>query len=93
LQVDVVISGGRASAATGTGPWDVVEAGLAPSAANPDGGPRDRFTLVVADTRRLPVNDGGLARLVIDDGANVTLSNAFAVDATGVRRPLTVGGR
>lgn len=93
LQVDVVVSGGKASSATGAGPWDIVEAGLVASTANPDGGPKDRFTLVVADTRRLPINDGALARLVIDAGARVTLSNAVAVDAAGNKRPLKVVGR
>ena len=93
VQVDVAVSNGKASSATGAGPWDVVEAGLGASSTNPDGGPKDHFTLVVGDTRRLPVNDGPLARLAVDDGAAVTLSNAFAVDANGKKRTITVVAR
>jgi hypothetical protein len=93
LQVDVVVGEGRASSVTAIGPWDVVEAGLTASPTNPIGGPKDHFTLVVADTRRLPVNDGPLARLVIDDGAKVKLANAVAVDADGEKRSVTVVAR
>jgi hypothetical protein len=93
LQVDVAVDGGKATSATGIGPWNIVEAGLAASPANPAGGPKDRFTLVVADTRRLPISDGALARLVVDDGAKVTLLNALAVDANGTQRPLLVVDR
>ncbi|MBM4283393.1 MAG: hypothetical protein FJ137_22500 [Deltaproteobacteria bacterium] len=90
LQVDIAVEGGRASAVTAVGPWNVVEAGLQASAENPGGGPKDRFTLVLADTRRLPVADGAVARLVIDANATVSLTQAFAVDAEGKKRPLTV---
>lgn len=93
VQVDVSVSGGQARAASGVGPWDVVEAGLSATTANPGGGPKDRFTLVVADTRRLPVNDGAFAQIVVDEGATVTLSHAVAVDANGTRRPITVVDR
>ena len=84
VQVDVVVAGGQASAVDGLG-HDLVEAGLAAE----NGGPKSSFTVVVADTRRLPVNNGGVARLTIDDGATVTLSNAFAIDAAGAKRALT----
>jgi hypothetical protein len=93
LQVDVAVDGGKASSATGIGPWNVVQAGLAASPENPAGGPKERFTLVVADTRRLPIGDGALARIVVDDGAKVTLSNAVAVDANGTKRLLLVVAR
>jgi hypothetical protein len=93
LQVDVAVDGGRASDASAVGPWNVVEAGLQASADNPGGGPKDRLTLVLADTRRLPVTDGPVARLVIDAGATVSLAQAFAVDAEGKKRPLTVVAR
>jgi hypothetical protein len=90
LEVDVQVSGGRATAARAAGAHDLVEAGLVASAANPGGGPRDRFTLVVADTRRLPLNDGACAQLTLDDGATVALRSAVAVDVNGRKRPLTV---
>ena len=83
FQVDVEVSGGRASAFTAVGAHDLLEAGLA-------GGGKDAFTAVVADTRRLPINNGAVARLTIDDGASVTLRNAVAVDDTGARQTLTV---
>jgi len=86
LQVDVVVAAGQASAIDGLG-HDLVEAGLGAE----NGGPKSSFTVVVADTRRLPVNNGGVARLTIDDGATVTLSNAIAVDAAGNKRVLTTG--
>lgn len=84
LQVDVAVAGGQASAVDGLG-HDLVEAGLAAE----NGGPKSSFTVVVADTRRLPVNNGGVARLTIDDGATIILSNAFAIDAAGNKRALT----
>ena len=93
LEVDVRVSGGVASAARAIGPYDLVEAGLQAGPTNPAGGPRDRFTLVVADTRRLPINDGPCARLTVDAGADVTLLAARAVDANGRKRPVTVVAR
>ncbi len=85
FQVDVDVAGGNALAALGVGP-DIVEAGLAPE----DGGPKNRFTLVVSDTRRLPLNNGVVGRLAIDNGATVTLTKAFGIDQQGQKRPLTV---
>jgi hypothetical protein len=93
LEVDVAVTGGEASAARAVGRHDLLEAGLVASAAHPAGGPRARFTLVVGDTRRLPLNDGPCARLTIDDGASVSLLAAAAVDANGRKRPLTVVAR
>lgn len=84
LQVDVAVSGGQASAVDGLG-HDLVEAGLAAE----NGGPKSSFTVVVADTRLLPVNNGNVARLTVDTGATVSLSNAIAIDAAGVQRALT----
>jgi hypothetical protein len=93
LEVDVQVSGGRATAARATGAHDLVEAGLVAGPAHPEGGPRDRFTLVLADTRRLPIADGPCAQLTVDDGATVALRAAAAVDANGRKRPLTVVAR
>ena len=83
VQVDVEVSGGDASTLVPDRAWDVVEAGLAD-------GPRSSFTVVIADTRRLPIDNGPLARLTITDGAQVVLRNAVAVDDGGVRQALSV---
>lgn len=87
LQVDVAVDGGTATAFLGLADHDLVEAGLGAD----DGGPADRFTAVVGDTRRLPINDGPVGRIALsDDGATVTLSKAFGIDQQGQKRPLTV---
>lgn len=83
FQVDVTVGGGRASAISAVGAHDLLEAGLTD-------GPKDAFTAVVADSRRLPINNGAVARLTIDDGATVTLRNVVAVDDAGARQTLTV---
>ena len=83
VQVDVDVADGRASAMTGAGAWDLVEAGLAD-------GPKSTFTAVIADTRRLPINNGDLFRLTIDVGARIRLRNAIAIDDVGGRQALTV---
>jgi hypothetical protein len=93
LQVGVFVNHGQAKNAVGAGPWNVVEAGLVASAENPTGGPKDLFTLVVADTRRLSIGDGAVAVLTVDSGATVALENAVAVDVDGAERPLTVVAR
>jgi hypothetical protein len=87
FQVDVDVSGGQASAVTASGGHDLVEAGLAPE----DGGAKNLFTLVVADTRRLPINNGAVARLTVDSGAEVTLRNPSAIDEQGNRQEMIVG--
>ena len=87
LQVDVDVKGGRASAIAAAAGHNLIEGGLLPA----DGGPRDRFTAVVADTRRLPINNGAVARITVDAGATVGLKAAVAIDDTGARRILTVG--
>ncbi len=85
LQVDVDVSGGRASAFSATGAHNLVEAGL-------DDGPKAQLTAVVADTRRLPIFDGAFARITVDAGADVTLRNAVAVDDTGAKQTIVVAG-
>jgi hypothetical protein len=91
FQVDVVVDGGTATQFLSLADHDIAEAGLVASAANPDGGPKARFTAVVADTRRLPLNSGPLARIALDDDdARVTLTNAFGVDQRGKKRALSV---
>ena len=86
FEVDVVVGGGTATAFTAIADHDVVEAALRPE----DGGPRGRFTVVVADTRRLPITNGPLGVLSIDNGATVALSGAIAVDQAGNKRSVTV---
>ncbi len=83
VQIDVEVSGGQASALAPARAWDLVEAGLAD-------GPRSSFTVVIADTRRLPIDNGALAQLTITDGARVALRNAVAVDDSGARQTLSV---
>jgi hypothetical protein len=88
VQVDVAVAGGTAQSVAGVG-HDLVEAGLGAD----QGGPKSSFTVVVADTRRLPVNNGAVARLTVDAGASLTLSNAVVVDSTGARHTLSTGGQ
>lgn len=85
LQVDVVLTGGQATEVVAAGPvaFNVLQAGL--------DSPRADLTLVVADTRRLPLNNGPVARLVTSGEVQVTLSNAIAVDDDGERRTLATG--
>lgn len=78
LQVDVSLTGTAATAVEPAGPvsHDLLEAGLS--------SPRASFTLVVADTRRVPLTDGAVARLVTGAApGQVTLAAAQAVDADG----------
>lgn len=86
FQVDVDVKDGVATAFLPLADHDLVEAGLADA-------PAARFTAVVADTRKLPLNSGPLARLTVDEGATVTLTAAFGVDQTGKKRALTVVAR
>lgn len=83
LQVDVKLAGARATAARALGPSDVLESGLA--------APREDFTLVLSDTRKLNLPVGSVAHVTTDaPPASITLSRAIVVDATGARRTLTV---
>jgi hypothetical protein len=84
LQVDVSVAGGRASAIAAVASHDIVEGGLAD-------GPKNELTAVIADTRRLPLVDGPVLRLTVDDGARVALRNAVAVDDQGARHDIAVG--
>jgi hypothetical protein len=83
LQVDVKLEGARALSAEALGRSDVIEAGL--------GVPRDDFTVVVSDTRRLNLPTGGVARVTTDaPPSSIVLSRAIAVDDAGARRTVTV---
>ncbi len=83
LQVDVRLSGAQATGATAAGGSDVLEAGLA--------APKNDFTVVVADTRRLNLPSGAVARVDTDAAASeIVLSRAFAVDDTGALRTVLV---
>jgi hypothetical protein len=62
---------------------DVVEAAL--------DAPRSGFTLVVSDSRRLPLTEGAIARIATDGPAStVTLENIEAIDVDGNRVTLEV---
>lgn len=82
LQVDIALTGGEATDVVSAGAvaFNILEAAL--------DAPRADLTLVVADTRRLPLNNGAIARLVTSGDAEATLTNAFAVDDDGERRTL-----
>ncbi len=83
LQVDVKLGDAHATAATAVGGSDVLEAGLA--------APKNDFTVVVADTRRLNLPSGAVARVDTDAApTEIALSRAFAVDDTGAMRTVLV---
>lgn len=83
LQVDVTLEGARATAAETVGGSDVLEAGL--------DAPKDDFTVVVGDTRRLNLPASAVARVTTDAAPSaITLSRALAVDDAGARRTVTV---
>jgi hypothetical protein len=86
LQVDVQVSGAQATALEPAGPvsFNVLEAALE--------APRSDLTVVVADTRRLNLNDGVIALLRLDGAGTVTLSRAVAVDDDGTSVELEAGG-
>ena len=86
LQVGVSVQGGRASAVRGLQGHDVVEAGLAADA----GGLKAQFTVVVADSQRRPMHNGALAELDVDSGVTLSLHDALAVDADGVKVAIDV---
>jgi hypothetical protein len=81
LQVDVDVAGGVARGFVALAGHDVAEAGLDDNGAA-------RFTAVLSDTRRLPIGAGAVARIVVDAGASVSLTNAFVVDDAGQKRAL-----
>jgi hypothetical protein len=78
LSVDVTLGGGatatRAEAA-GAVAHDLVEAGLDV--------PRSAFTVVVADTRRIPLDNGAVARVDVSGAGSVVLAEAKAIDDQG----------
>jgi hypothetical protein len=84
LQVDVKLAGGvHATKAEAIGGSDVLEAGLDQ--------PKDDFTVVVSDTRRLNVPEGGVVKVTTDKApSTITLSRALAVDDGGARRQILV---
>ncbi len=89
LQVDVKLEGALATEVTalagaGASAADIVEADL-------DGQGKDDFTVVIADTRRLNLPAGAVARVGTGlDLQKVTLSRALAVDDSGALRDVTV---
>ncbi|MFZ9888923.1 MAG: hypothetical protein ACO3JL_15610 [Myxococcota bacterium] len=86
LQVDVDLAGGVATSVLPAGDIsvNVLEAGLT--------SPRSTLTLVVADTRRLPLANGTVARLVTDGGVTATLTRAIAGNDDGERVTLLTSG-
>lgn len=85
LSVAVVLgAGATATRVEAAGPvaHDLIEAGL--------DAPRSAFTVVVADTRRIPLDDGAIARVDVDGAGSVTLTAASAVDDQGASIELTV---
>lgn len=83
LQVDVRLTGATATAASAEGGADVLEAGLA--------APKNDFTLVVSDTRRLNLPLGAVARVDTDVAPEtITLSRALAIDDSGAQRTVLV---
>lgn len=83
LQVDVKLTGAQATAASALGGSDVLESGLA--------APKNDFTVVLADTRRLNLPSGAVVRVDTDAApSEIALSRAFAVDDTGAMRTVLV---
>ena len=83
LQIDVKLSGAQATAASALGQFDVFEAGL--------GAPKNDFTVVLSDTRRLNLPSGAVARVDTDAvPSEIALSHALAVDDLGATRTVLV---
>ncbi len=83
LQVDVKLEGAHATAAVAAQGSDLVEAAL--------GDPKDDFTVVAGDTRRLNLPTGAVVRVTTDAApSKISLSHAVAVDDSGARRDVTV---
>jgi hypothetical protein len=83
LQVDVQLGGANATAARQLNGADVVEAALS--------NPKNDFTVVVSDTRRLNLPPGAVVHVDTDASpSSITLTNAFAVDDLGAKRVVEV---
>ena len=83
LQVDVKLNGANATGATNLGGSDVLEAGLA--------APKNDFTVVVSDTRRLNLPTGALVRVDTDAApGEIVLTRALAIDDSGALRTVLV---
>lgn len=85
VQVDMQLSGAQAVEAGPAGQvaHDVIEANLSQ--------PRSTLTLVVSDSRRIPLTDGPIAALETDRAVSeVVLSRALGIDADGQRVELAV---
>lgn len=77
IAVDVSIDGAEATRADRAGAfnYNLIEAGLS--------APKSVFTVVVADTRRILLENGAVARIDVDGPGRVTLSEGRGVDQTG----------
>lgn len=84
LQVGVTLTGTRATAlsAAGVVAHDVLEAGLDQ--------PKESFTAVVADTRRLLLTEGAIARIDTEGAGQIQLRSALAIDDEGQRAALAL---
>lgn len=83
LQVDIKLTGAQATAASALGQNDVFEAGLS--------APKNDFTVVLSDTRRLNLPSGAVARVDTDAApSEIALSRALAVDDLGATRTVLV---
>ena len=84
FQVHIRLSDTKAVRATPVGdvPRDIVEAGL--------GSPENEFTLVVADTRLLLMDEASWARIETEGPGSIQLSKALGIDADGTKVQLKV---
>jgi hypothetical protein len=85
MSMEVTLGGALATSVEAAGEvrHDVIEAAL--------DGPRSGFTLVVSDSRRLPLTDGAIARIATDGPAStITLESIEAIDVDGNRVTLEV---
>ena len=85
LQMRVTLGGALATGLEPAGDvrHDIVEGAL--------DGPRSGFTLVVSDSRRLPLTNGAVARIATDGPAStITLEDIEAIDVDGQRVELEV---
>lgn len=86
VQIPLTLSGAEATSASaaGTPLHDVVEAGLDT--------PKAAFTLVVADARGVPLDDGTIAFVATTGAGSVTFGDAEAVDELGAKQTLAADG-
>jgi hypothetical protein len=83
LSVNVKLRGARATALSPLGPIDLAEGAL--------DAPKESLVVVLADTRRIPLPEGAIARLETDAAPTaVELSDARAVDESGAERSVTL---